>query len=196
MCVSSKRQNPNASCDYLLALKLLLTNRESILQQLSLLLNVVLLGSGGDRCRWVTSSIHDVLAVVVLSLVQDSLNTWLSEGPGTSVKWLLLTPDNGLGVLVGIEVLLNLLPWEWVQLLDTSNGGIGDVVVGAVLEESGVDLSGTKDNTLDVVLLGDSLAVLLLLDDPAEVAITSELLNGRAGNWVTEKGLGEEDDEC
>lgn len=157
---------------------------------------MVLLGSGSDRCGWVTSSIHDVLAVVVISLVQDSLDTWLSEGPGTSVKRLLLTPDNGLGVLVGVEVFLNLLPWEWVQLLDTSNGGIGDVVVGAVLDESGVDLSGTEDNTLDVVLLGNGLAVLLLLDDPAEVAVANELLNGRAGNWMTEKGLGEEDDEC
>ena len=195
MCII-KRQNPNASCNYLLALKLLLADGESILQQLSLLLNVVLLGSGSDRCGWVASSIHDVLAVVVLSLVQDSLDTWLSEGPSTGVKWLLLTPDDGLSVLVGVEVLLNLLPWERVQLLDTGDGSIGDVVVGTVLDESGVDLSGTEDDTLDVVLLGDGLAVLLLLDDPAEVAVTREFLNGRAGNWVAEKGLGEEDDEC
>lgn len=134
MCVSSKRQNPNASCNYLLALKLLLANGESILQQLSLLLNVVLLGSSSDRCRWVASSIHDVLAVVVLSLVQDSLDTWLSEGPCTGVKWLLLTPDDGLGVLVGVEVLLDLLPWEWVQLFNTGDGGISDVVVSTVLD--------------------------------------------------------------
>lgn len=88
------------------------------------------------------------------------------------------------------------MPWEWVQLLNTGDGGISDVVVVAVLDESGVNLSGTEDDTLDVVLLGDGLAVLLLLDDPAEVAVTSELLDGRAGDWVTEKGLGEEDYEC
>lgn len=181
---------------YLLALKLLLANTESILQQLGLLLNVVLLRTSSNRRRWVTSSIHNVLAVVVLGLVEHSLDTWLRESPSTSVKWLLLGPDDSLGVWIGVEVLLNLLPWEWVQLLDTGDGGVGDVVVGAVLEESGVDLSSTEDDTLDLLLLLDGLAVLSILDDPAEVAITSELLNGRAGNWVTEKSLGEEDDEC
>lgn len=181
---------------YLLALKLLLANTESILQQLRLLLNVVLLSTSRNRRRRVTSRIHDMLAVVVLSLVEHSLNTWLRESPSTSIEWLLLCPDNSLGVWIGVEVVLDLLPWEWVKLLDTSDGGVGDVVVGAVLEESGVDLSGTEDDALDLLLLLDGLAVLGILNYPAEVGVTSELLDGRAGNGVTEKSLREKDDEC
>ena len=126
---------------YLLALELLLSDAESILQQLLLLLDVAGLQAGSDGCRWVASSVHDVLAVVVLSLVQDGLDTWLGEGPGTGVKWLLLGPDDGLGVLVGVKVLLKLLPWEWSQLLNASDDGISDVVVGTVLQEGSVDLT-------------------------------------------------------
>ncbi len=156
---------------------------------------MALLDSGSDGCRWVTSSVHNVLAVVVLSLVEDGLNTWLSERPGTGVERLLLTPHNGLGVLVAVEVLLKLLPWEWVELLDTNNGGVLEVVLLAVLGESGVDLSGTENDALDLLWLSNGLAVLGLLNNPAEVAVTLELFNVGASEWVAEKSLGEEDAE-
>lgn len=54
----------------LLALQLILRNRESSLQQLRLLLGMAGLQSSGDTGAWVTASVHDVLAVMELGLVQ------------------------------------------------------------------------------------------------------------------------------
>lgn len=181
---------------YLLSLELLLSNSEGSLQQLVLLLDMAGLKTSRDRRTWVASSIHDVLPVMVIGLVQDGLDTWLGEGPGTSIERLLLAPDDGLGIWIAVQVLLDLLPWEWVELLDTGDGGIGDAVVCAVLLQCGVDLAGTQDHALDVLWLGDGDAVLDIRDDPAELGLVGELVNGGAREWVTEEGLGEEDDEC
>lgn len=137
-----------------------------------------------------------MLAVVVLGLVEQSLETGLGKAPGTSVEGLLLGPDDGLGVGVLVQVLAELLPREGVELLNTGDGHVVELVVGAVLLESGVDLARAENDTLN--LLG-SLDVSRLVsgvgDDPAELRVTSELLNVGASNGVTEEGLGEEDDK-
>lgn len=86
----------------LLALKLILGDGESHLQEILLLLCVNLLHAGGNRSARVTASVHDVLAVMVLRLVQQSLNARLGEAPGTSIQGLLLGPDDSLGV--GVHV--------------------------------------------------------------------------------------------
>ena len=54
----------------LLALQLILRNFESSLQQLRLLLRVHGLQAGCNTSAWVTACVHDVLAVMVLGLVQ------------------------------------------------------------------------------------------------------------------------------
>lgn len=136
-----------------------------------------------------------MLAVVELGLVQQSLDSGLSETPGSGVQWLLLTPDDCLGVLVAVEVLLELLPWERVQLLNSSDGGVLQTVVGTVLVESGVDLTRAENDTVNLFRLGNGLAVFRVGDDPFELGITSELLNRRTSKRVSEKRFGEENDE-
>src|SRR5262245_4577397 len=91
------------------------------------------LQSSGHRRAGATASVHDVLAVVELGLVQESLDTGLGEAPGTSIQRLFLSPDDSLGVGVLVEVLLQLLPREGVELLNTCDGNVVDVVVGTVL---------------------------------------------------------------
>lgn len=143
----------------------------------------------------VTSSIHDVFPVVVLGNVQDRLNTRLREGPRAGIKRLLLTPYDGLSIGVAIEVLLDLLPREGVELLDTRDGCVGDALVEAVLVQCGVDLAGTQDHALDVLGLRGGGSVLGFGDDGAELGVADELVDGGAGERVAEEGLGEEDDE-
>lgn len=147
------------------------------------------------RGTGVTSSIHDVFPVVVLGNVQDRLDTRLREGPRAGIKWFLLTPHDGLGIGVAIEVLLDLLPREGVELLDTRDGCVGDALVEAVLVQRGVDLASTQDHALDVLGLGGGSAVLGLRDDGTELGVANELIDRRAGERVAEEGLGEEDDE-
>lgn len=147
------------------------------------------------RGTGVTSSVHDVFPVVVLGDVQDGLDTRLREGPRAGIERLLLAPDDGLGVGVAVEVLLDLLPWEGVELLDTGDGRVSDALVEAVLVQRGVDLAGTQDHALDVLWLGGGAAVLGLGDDGAELGVADELVDGGAGERVTEEGFGEEDDE-
>jgi hypothetical protein len=82
-----------------------------------------------------------VLVIVMLGLVQQSLDSRLSEDPCTGIGRLLLAPDDGLGVGVRIQVLFELLPREGEQLLDTGYGDIFEALIGAVLDECGVDLT-------------------------------------------------------
>jgi len=137
-----------------------------------------------------------VSSVVMLCLVEKSLNSWLSERPGASVERLFLGPDDCLRIWIAVKILLELLPWEWVQLLNTSNGGVLDVVVGAVLVEGSIDLSRAQDDTFDVFGFVDCVTVLNVLDNPLELRVTSEVLNGRTRKRMTKEGLGEEDDKC
>lgn len=179
----------------LLALKLHLLDLKRSIQQARLLLGVTGLETSGHTGTWVTTGVHDVLPVVVLCLVEKGLNARLREGPSTSVQRLLLTPDDGLRVGVHIEVLLELLPWEGVQLLNAGDGGVLDLLAGTVLVESGVDLTCAEDDTLDLVWVVDGVAVFWVWDDPLELGILGELLNWRSGKWMAEKVLGEEEDE-
>lgn len=180
----------------LLALELALGNRESHLDKRLLLLEVRRLLASSDRSGRSTASVHDVLAVVVLGVVKESLEARLSVRPGAGVEGLLLGPNDGLGVRVLVEVLTELLPREGMELLDTGESDVVDLVVLAVLEESGIDLTGAENDTLNL-LRGLDLTSLVsrVLKDPAEVSVVSELLDVGASDGVAEEGLGEEDDE-
>jgi hypothetical protein len=91
------------------------------------------LQSSCDTGTWVTARVHDVLAVMVLGLVQQGLKTRLGERPSTGIERLLLAPDDGLSVGVVIQILLQLLPREGVKLLYACDGSVFEALVGAVL---------------------------------------------------------------
>jgi hypothetical protein len=95
----------------------------------------------------------------------------LGEAPCTGVKRFFLTPNNGLGIGVHIEVLLQQLPWEWVQLLDTSNGGVFQIVVCAMLIQRGIDLTSAKNDTINLSGFVDGLSVFRVRNDPFELRI-------------------------
>jgi hypothetical protein len=119
----------------------------------------------------------------------------LGERPCTGIKRLFLAPDNSLGVGVHIEVLLELLPWEWVQLLNTCNGSVEVFVVGPVLMQCDIYLARTEDDAVDLLSIRNGIAVLWVWDDPPEVGIASKLFDGGATKWMTKKRLREEDDK-
>jgi hypothetical protein len=158
-----------------LALETLLVNGESIVEQVLFLLQVAALETSGDRSARGTASIQHVAAVVVFSSVKQSLDTGLHKAPSTSVERLLLGPDDILGVRVAVQVLLELGPWEGVELLDTGDGGVANALAITVLGKSTVDLTGAHDDTLDLLRLINGGAMGVIRDDPAEVRVTREL---------------------
>lgn len=161
-------------------------------QKVLLFLHVAALETSGDTGARVSSSIKNVSSVVVLGLVQQSLDTRLCEGPRTCVKRLLLGPDDVLGVGVRVEVLLELSPREGVELLNTGDGSVGDAILLAVLVQSSIDLTSTENDALNLLLRLDlvlALGVSRVRNDPLEVRVASELLDGGAGQGVTEKRL-------
>lgn len=90
-------------------------------------------------------------------------------------------PDDVLGVGVGVEVLLKLSPREGVELLNTSNGSVGNAILLAVLVKSSIDLTSTENDALDLLLrlnLVLALGVSRVGNDPLEVRVASELLDG------------------
>lgn len=143
------------------------------------------LETSGDTGAGVSTSVQDVSPVVVFSLVEQSLNTRLSETPSTGVQRFFLCPDNVLGVGVRVKVLLEHSPWEGVQLLDTCNGSVSELVLLAVLVQRCVNLTSAQNDTLDFLLWLDlELGVFLVCwigNDPLEVRVTGEVLNARAG---------------
>lgn len=89
-----------------------------------------------------------------------------------------MAPNDCLSVGVLVKIFLQLLPWEWVQLLNTSNGCILNSIVGTVLVESSVNLTSAEDNTLDLLGIIDGFSMFSFRNDPLELRITSELFNG------------------
>lgn len=178
-----------------LALQAVLVDRECILKEFLLFLDVHRFETGGNRCARGTTGVEDVAAVVVLGSIQQGLDTGLGETPGTGVQRLLLSPDDVLGVGVAVEVLLELSPGEGVQLLDTGDGSVADVVGLTVLDQSGVHLTRAENHTLNLLGLVNGGAVSGVGDDPLEVRVASELGEIRASNGVTQERLGEEHDQ-
>lgn len=179
-----------------LTLELVLRDGKGHLQELGLLSSVHVLHTSGDGSAGVAAGVHDVFPIVVLGVIEESLDTGLREAPGAGVEGLLLGPDDGLGVGVHVEVLLELLPGEGVELLDTREGDVVDLVILAVLVKGGVDLASAQDDAVDLLgRLDDTGLVLGVLDDPAEAGVTGELIERRPGKRVTEERLREEDDK-
>lgn len=138
-----------------------------------------------------------MLPVVVLRVVEEGLDTGLDEAPGTGVEGLLLTPDNGLGIGVHVKVLLELLPGEGVQLLNTGESNVVDLVVGTVLGKSSPNLSRAENDTLNLLGLLDGASLVLGIgDDPLELGFrASEVLNVGTSKRVAQERLREEDDQ-
>lgn len=134
--------------------------------------------------------------VVVDSLVEKGLNAGLHVAPASGVERLLLTEDNVLGIGVAVEVLLQLLPGEGVHLFDTGDGGVPDTVGLTVLGEGSPNLTGAHNHALDFLRLINLFAMLVIGNNPAEMGIASELLDGGSAAWVAEKGFREENDQC
>ena len=162
-------------------------HREHLFKHVLFFLQVSRFQSRCCTCAWIPSSVHDVPPVVMLGLVQQRLDPRLYEHPCTRIEWLLLTPHDVLGVWIRIEILLELGPREWIQLLDPCDSGILNALRFSVLDEGSVDLSRAQNNALDLVMRCNRLAVFGFWDDPLEVSILSEVLDVGSGNRMPQE---------
>lgn len=68
----------------------------------------------------------------MLRVVEQSLNPGLREAPSACVQWLFLGPYDVLSVGVLVKILLELSPWEGIQLFDAGDGRIFNLFLGAM----------------------------------------------------------------
>ena len=180
-------------------LQLILLNSERHLQQILLLLHMRSFQARRHTSTRRSPSIHDVLPVVMFRVIQQRLNPRLHETPRSCIQRLFLCPHNRLGIGVHVEVVLEILPGEGVELLDTCDGSRGDFVGGAVFVDSGVGLAGTDDDALDLFGRVDGVCFGALCDlwgfvgrvgdDPSEVGVAGEVFNVGASKRVTKERL-------
>lgn len=163
----------------LFPLELVLFDAPCHLQHLLLLPLVHILQPGRNAGAGISACVHDVSPVMVLRLVQQGLNARLHGTPSTSIKRLFLRPDNSLRIWIRVQVLLELSPWEGVELFETGDGRGGVTKILAMLEESGEDLACAEDDTLNLVVRLDFVGCVSLVgNDPLEMRFASEILNG------------------
>ena len=132
-------------------------------------------GADGGGCGGVASGVGGLAS-------EDFLELRGNETPGAIVLGFLLTPDE-LCVAVGFGDLREVVFVERIQLLDPDDGGVGDLVRGAVGVEVVVDLAGAKDEALG------GLGCLDVVDDLLKAA-RGELRDLGDGGGETEEGLG------
>jgi hypothetical protein len=62
--------------------------------------------------------------------------------------------------------------------------------------QSGVDLTRAENDAVNLLVWLDVASLVCGIgDDPLELRVANELLNVGTSKWVTEEGLGEENDE-
>lgn len=150
------------------------------------------LRASSNRCRWVSTSVTKGQTLVSIGLGQGGANTWGHVGERTHVQWFLLTPNQVFDTWVAVQGVTQLGEWEWMHLFDLENSSLLVTDGGTLLVQSGVDLTGAKDNTLNASLFVDGLTQLLVVDDPLEVGLTGKLRQLGFGQWVSQQRLGEE----
>lgn len=187
----------NLSIFVLRPLQLILLDAKGHLQQILLLLLVHALQPRRHTRARVATGIHDVPPIVVFRIIQQRLDPRLHEAPRARVQRLLLAVHDVLRIRIAVQVVAELGPGEGVQLLDARNGHVLELgLLGAGLDERGVDLSSAEDDAVDALVVVD-LACLVggVRDDPLEVRVARELFNVGARVGVAEEVLGEEEDE-
>jgi len=115
--------------------------------------------------------------------------------PRAHVLRLLLAPDQAGVAAVGVGDFGEAVAMQRVELLDADDRGIGDLVLLAVVEEVVVDLARAEDDAVDFVGFDNRFAVFRVGNDPLEVRLFCEVFDIGAGNWVSEQGFREEDNE-
>ena len=156
----------------------MLLGSESVNQQLRLLGIMHCLRSSGDTGTRVPPYISDPFPSMTCRFVHDRLDPRLNVLPGSTIQRLFLTPNDGLGIGIPVQILLDLRPREWVELFQASNCSIPDAVVLPVFVESSVYLARTENDSLDILRRGDGVVGMLgIWNDVLELRVTCELLD-------------------
>ena len=165
-------QNPRCSQTHvrLLPLQLLLHDTKCHIKHIKLLLHMRTLQACRNAGAWIATSVHDVLTIMVLSLVQKCLDTRLREAPCACIQRFFLSPDNGLGIGVLIKVFLELSPREGVKLFDTGDCGLVVLVLSTVFVKSDINLPRTEDDTVNLFWRSNIVSLVSWIrNDPLEM---------------------------
>ena len=107
-----------------------------------------------------------------------------------------MTPYDGLGVRVHIQILLELLPWEGVELLNASDCGSVKLLTSAMLVKGSINLTGAEDYAFNLCRFFDGLAMLRIWDDPLKMRFASKVLNVGTRQGMAKQKLGKEENKC
>lgn len=154
------------------------------------------LQSSCDTGTRVPACVHNVLPVMVFGMVQQRLDARLGEAPRSGIERLLLAPYDGLGIRVHVQILLELLPWEGVELLDASDCGSVELLTSAMLVKGSINLTGAEDYAFNLCRFFDGLAMLRIWDDPLKMRFASKVLNVGTRQGMAKQKLGKEENKC
>ena len=151
----------------------------------------------GYTGTWIPAGVEDVLVRVMFSIVKKGFNSRLDEAPRPSIQRLLLRPDDIFRIRVHVQIFAQLLPREWIQLLNTGYSSALDAFFLAVLLKRNVSLARAHNDALDFFWGCDSRSgVCGVGNDPLEMRVAGEVFDARAGEGMAEESFGEEDGEC
>lgn len=103
-------------------------------------------------------------------MIQRSLDSRLYESPRSGVQWLFLTPYDGLRIGIAVQIVSELSPGERIDLFDSCDCCIGDLVGISVLDKRSVDLTATQYHSFDILVLVDSASLVRRVgDDPLKM---------------------------
>ena len=80
-------------------------------------------------------------------LGDHGLQPILHERPGSAVARFFLHPDDFLGVGILLQNRLNFRLGEWIQLLDTDDGGVGHLMFFPAAIETEIDLATAQQQS-------------------------------------------------
>mmetsp|Transcript_9838 Transcript_9838/g.19622 ORF Transcript_9838/g.19622 Transcript_9838/m.19622 type:complete len:324 (+) Transcript_9838:185-1156(+) len=141
--------------------------------------------SGGRGSRRVPANIANTLGI---DGKKGGVEARLNVCPAPHVLRFLLHPHH-LRIRVPLRQVLHSIEGERRDLLEGRDGGVVDLVLGAILDQIIVHLAGTEDEALNLVV-GEQLVVEAFLDDAAEDGALVELLHAAHALRVPQQALG------
>jgi len=168
---------------------------QSILKE-GLLFNVVSrLATGSNSTVRVSTSISKRDVLVLVGFLEDSGQSLGSVAPTTHVEGLFLNPDNLLEVRVAVKNISDLSKGEGMQLLNSEEGSVLDIVGLSGLGQGSKHLANRDNQTLSLLLGTNGNTMGLVLNDPLEVRVISKVRERRSGQGVSQQGLGEQQNQ-
>lgn len=116
---------------------------------------------------------------MLVSRIEDGLQPSPRERPWSIVERLLLAPDDIRRVGILLQVFVDFLPWEWMELLNACNRGIGDGLHLTVFFQCKIHLTSAVDDSFNAASVECRVSVAWIRDDRMKLRLPDKVLHVR-----------------